>query len=40
VCINALFAPFVVHATTRLVTALGDDEGARLMRLEPRKRPA
>src|SRR5262245_23793908 len=35
-----LFAPFVVSVVTRICQALGDEEGARLMRLEPRKFPA
>jgi len=36
----ALLAPFVVAGVAKLCQALGDEEGARLMRLEPRKFPA
>ncbi len=38
--VNGLLAPFVVAGVTRVCQALGDEEGARLMRLEPRKFPA
>ncbi len=38
--VNGLLAPFVAAGVTWLVQALGDEEGAKLMRLEPRKFPA
>ena len=38
--VNALLAPFVAAGVAWLCQALGDEEGARLMRLEPRKFPA
>ena len=38
--LNGVLAPFVAAGVTRICHALGDDEGARLMRLEPRKFPA
>jgi rod shape-determining protein MreD len=38
--VNGLLAPFVAAVVVRLCQALGDEEGARLMRLEPRKFPA
>ena len=38
--LNGLLAPFAVAGVTRICQALGDEEGARLMRLEPRKFPA
>jgi rod shape-determining protein MreD len=38
--VNGLSAPFVAAGVAWLVQALGDEEGAKLMRLEPRKFPA
>jgi rod shape-determining protein MreD len=38
--VNGLSAPFVAAGVGRLCQALGDEEGTRLMRLEPRKFPA
>ena len=38
--VNGLLAPLVAACVARLCQALGDEEGARLMRLEPRKFPA
>jgi rod shape-determining protein MreD len=38
--VNALLVPFVTAGVGRLCQALGDEEGTRLMRLEPRKFPA
>jgi len=37
---TGVLAPLVAHGVRRLSQALGDEEGARLMRLEPRKFPA
>ena len=38
--LTGAFAPFVASGVRRLFALLGDEEGARLMRLEPRKFPA
>jgi rod shape-determining protein MreD len=38
--VNGLLAPLVAAGVARACQALGDEEGARLMRLEPRKFPA
>lgn len=38
--VNAVLAPFVAAGVAWVVQALGDEEGAKLMRLEPRKFPA
>lgn len=38
--VNGLLAPLVAAGVTWVCQALGDEEGARLMRLEPRKFPA
>jgi rod shape-determining protein MreD len=38
--VNGLLAPFVAAGVARVCQALGDEEGTRLMRLEPRKFPA
>jgi rod shape-determining protein MreD len=38
--VNGLLAPLVAAGVARVCQALGDEEGARLMRLEPRKFPA
>jgi hypothetical protein len=38
--LNGLLAPVAVAGVTRICQALGDEEGSRLMRLEPRKFPA
>lgn len=38
--VNGLLAPFVVAGVRWVCQALGDEEGAKLMRLEPRKFPA
>ena len=38
--VNGLLAPVVAAAVAKLCQALGDEEGAKLMRLEPRKFPA
>ncbi len=38
--VNGLLAPFVAAGVTQVWRSLGDEEGTRLMRLEPRKFPA
>jgi rod shape-determining protein MreD len=38
--VTGALAPLVANGVRRLSQALGDEEGARLMRLEPRKFPA
>ena len=38
--VNGLLSPLVAAAVAWVCQALGDEEGARLMRLEPRKFPA
>lgn len=38
--VNGILAPFVAAAVAWICQALGDEEGAKLMRLEPRKFPA
>jgi rod shape-determining protein MreD len=38
--VNGALAPLAVAGAARVCQALGDDEGTRLMRLEPRKFPA
>ncbi len=38
--VNGLLAPLVAAGVARVYQALGDEEGTKLMRLEPRKFPA
>ena len=38
--VNGLLAPVVAAGVAKVCQALGDEEGAKLMRLEPRKFPA
>jgi rod shape-determining protein MreD len=35
--VNALFAPLLISAVARLVARLGDEDGRRVLRLEPRR---